>query len=161
VEIKAELLKPYTEEERSDFIVEQNHRNGYLIEEQDNKIIAYIIPPTFDELKQHKRDEIAADRFNYETGGITVDGAEIKTDRESVALLKGAYDEACDNPNYTVNWKAANGFVTLNAEQIITIYQRVKAHVQSSFDAEMMINQQIDAATTEEQLNEIVWVDPN
>lgn len=33
MEIKAELLYPYTEEQRIDFIVEQNHRNGYMIKE--------------------------------------------------------------------------------------------------------------------------------
>ena len=33
MEIKAELNKPYTEKERMDFIVEQNHKNGYTIEE--------------------------------------------------------------------------------------------------------------------------------
>ena len=33
MEIKAELQKPYTENERMDFIVEQNHRNSYEIKE--------------------------------------------------------------------------------------------------------------------------------
>ena len=33
MELKAELKYPYTEEERADFIVEQNHKNGYEIRE--------------------------------------------------------------------------------------------------------------------------------
>lgn len=40
MEIKSELLKPYTESERLSFIVEQNHKLGYIIEEQADKIIA-------------------------------------------------------------------------------------------------------------------------
>ena len=40
MEIKAELNKPYTESERLSFIVEQNHKLGYAIEEQANKIVA-------------------------------------------------------------------------------------------------------------------------
>lgn len=40
MEIKAELKQPYTEKERMDFIVEQNHKLGYTIEEQTDKIVA-------------------------------------------------------------------------------------------------------------------------
>ena len=41
MEIKAELIKPYTENERMDFIVEQNHKNGYTIEETDDALLAW------------------------------------------------------------------------------------------------------------------------
>lgn len=40
MEIKAELNKPCTESERISFIVEQNHKLGYIIEEQTDKIVA-------------------------------------------------------------------------------------------------------------------------
>lgn len=40
MEIKSELLKPYTEQEKIDFIVQQNHRLGYIIEEQEDKLVA-------------------------------------------------------------------------------------------------------------------------
>ena len=35
MEIKSELLKPYTENERMAFIVEQNHKLGYEIKETE------------------------------------------------------------------------------------------------------------------------------
>ena len=41
MEIKAELKQPYTENERINFIVEQNHKNGYTIEETDKALIAW------------------------------------------------------------------------------------------------------------------------
>ena len=41
MEIKAELLKPYTEEEKIDFIVEQNHNNGYEIKETEKALEAW------------------------------------------------------------------------------------------------------------------------
>lgn len=41
MEIKAELKKPYTENEKLDFIVIQNHGNGYTIEEADNALLAW------------------------------------------------------------------------------------------------------------------------
>jgi DNA-binding transcriptional MerR regulator len=41
VEIKATLNKPYTEEQRISFIVEQNHQQGYEIRETDTELQAW------------------------------------------------------------------------------------------------------------------------
>ena len=41
MEIKAELLKPYTENERLDFIVENNHKLGYEIRETETELQAW------------------------------------------------------------------------------------------------------------------------
>lgn len=41
MEIKAELFKPYTDEQRVDFIVEQNHNNGYEIQETETALQAW------------------------------------------------------------------------------------------------------------------------
>ena len=49
-----QLLKPYTEKERSDFIVEYNHNKGFVITEDENGIYANepeIKKPTYDEIK--------------------------------------------------------------------------------------------------------------
>lgn len=40
MEIKAKLFKPCTSKERMSFIVEQNHRNGFIIEEREDAIVA-------------------------------------------------------------------------------------------------------------------------
>ena len=41
MEIKAELKQPYTDKERMDFIVEQNHKNGYEIRETETALEAW------------------------------------------------------------------------------------------------------------------------
>jgi len=41
MEIKATLNKPYTETERCDFIVAQNHNKGYEIRETDEALEAW------------------------------------------------------------------------------------------------------------------------
>ena len=41
MEIKATLQKPYTEKERIDFIVEQNHQKGYEIRETETALEAW------------------------------------------------------------------------------------------------------------------------
>ena len=41
MEIKKRLQKPYTEKERINFIVQQNHRNGFEIRETDEELQAW------------------------------------------------------------------------------------------------------------------------
>ena len=41
MEIKSELKQPYTEKERINFIVEQNHKNGYEIRETETELQAW------------------------------------------------------------------------------------------------------------------------
>lgn len=57
MEIKAELLKPYTEDERANFIIENNHRKGYKIETQENKIVA--LGYTEEELSLQEEEYVA------------------------------------------------------------------------------------------------------
>lgn len=56
MEIKAELNKPYTEGERISFIVEQNHKLGYIIKEQADKIVA--LGKTQEEIVREQEDRI-------------------------------------------------------------------------------------------------------
>lgn len=56
MEIKAELSKPYTEQEKINFIVQQNHILGYLIEEQKDKLVA--LDYTNEEKAKKERERI-------------------------------------------------------------------------------------------------------
>ena len=58
MEIKAQLKKPYTEEQRLQFIVNFNHNLGYEIEEAETHLNA--IGYTEEELCQQERDRIDA-----------------------------------------------------------------------------------------------------
>ena len=58
MEIKAQLKKPYTEEQRLQFIVNFNHNLGYEIEETETHLNA--IGYTEQELRQQERDRIDA-----------------------------------------------------------------------------------------------------
>ena len=79
---------------------------------------------------------LSAYRFLRETEGITVNGAEIRTDRETQAMLLGARTKAKEDDQYTIVWKAVNGFINLNSVQIITVADTVADHVQKCFAAE-------------------------
>ena len=76
MEIKAELLKPYTEEQKLNFIVEQNHNNGYEIRETETALEA--LGYTTEELEQQEKTRIAqlsmtgadVERAIYQAKGI-------------------------------------------------------------------------------------------
>lgn len=57
MEIKAILQKPYTENERMDFIVQYNHDMGYEINETDTELQA--LGYTEEELAQQEKERIA------------------------------------------------------------------------------------------------------
>jgi hypothetical protein len=90
----------------------------------------------------------AAARYKKETGGITVSGIAMPTDRETQAQLSGAYAYVQATPAATIQWKLANGsFASLTAAQIASIATAVAAHVQACFAAEAAIVSQIAAGT--------------
>ena len=76
MEIKAELDKPYTEEQKLNFIVEQNHNNGYEIRETETALEAWGY--TTEELEQQEKIRIAqlsmtgadVERAIYQAKGI-------------------------------------------------------------------------------------------
>ena len=53
--MNSELLKPYTEKQRADFIVEQNHKNGYEIRETETSLEAW--GKTEEEILQEKKTQ--------------------------------------------------------------------------------------------------------
>lgn len=57
MEIKAVLYKPYTENEKMDFIVEYSHNLGYTIEETENELQA--LGYTEEEQEQQEKERIA------------------------------------------------------------------------------------------------------
>ena len=115
------------------------------------------ISPTLEELKALKTAQIAAARYEEECAGITIQGVEIATDRDSQGLILGAVVQAQTTPDYIVQWKTKSGFVTLTAEQIIAIATAVRAHVQACFDREAYYLTQIEAATTPEMLQAVTF----
>lgn len=56
MEIKAELLKPYNSDERMNFIVEQNHKNGYEIKETETALEAWGY--TEEEIQEQERERL-------------------------------------------------------------------------------------------------------
>ena len=107
MEIKATLNKPYTENEKINFIVEQNHKNGYEIRENEKALEAWGY--TEDERQEQERKRL--DKLSMTRGdvfealilakGLTkpqiramIEQAELDT--MTKALYLNRFDEALD-----------------------------------------------------------------
>lgn len=109
------------------------------------------VTPDVDRLRAHA----AAKRWMVETGGIVVDGATIDTSRESQALINGAHAYAQAQPSAEIRFKAASGWVTLDAAAITTIAMAVAAHVQAAFAVEA----EVDAAIVDGTITTTAAID--
>ena len=65
MEVKAILNKPYTEKQKLDFIVEQNHKKGYIV--QENEMALEAFGETEEEQKRKTKEEQVA-KLEAETG---------------------------------------------------------------------------------------------
>jgi len=102
----------------------------------------------------------AADkRWRVETGGITVGGVPVATDRESQSLITGAHAYVQVNPGMTIKYKSGAGFVDLDAATVTAVATAVAAHVQACFAAEAEVAAAIadGAVTTTQQIDDWPW----
>jgi hypothetical protein len=103
-------------------------------------------PPPLAARKAEMLAALAALRFDHEAGGTLVAGVPVRTDRDSQGLITGAAVSAMLDPEYRLDWKAVDGWVTLTSPQIIALASAVRAHVQACFDRERTLSVDIQAA---------------
>lgn len=129
---------------------DQEQMDEYRVE--DGRLIS---PPAPDPWQQ-ARARLASIRYAHETGGIAIGGARIATDRQSQALITGAYTYSLLNPEALIDWKGADGAWTqIDAATIAGIARAVATHVQACFSNERALSELIDAAETVEDLASI------
>ena len=132
--------------------------DGYFTAEEWAELNpAHVVEISLEELKNVKKTEIAGARYNAETAGIRYGDFDIATDRDSQALITGAALAAIQDSSYSARWKATSGFITLTSDQILSVAQAVRAHVQACFDAEADLTAAIDAAESIAELESIIW----
>jgi hypothetical protein len=107
-------------------------------------------------VKPDKLAELAAVRWQKETGGMTFGGMAVSTDPVSQTKILGALVGAQIDPNAVIKWKMADGtFVPLNAQAITAVAMAVRAHVQACFDREAVLKEEVEAATTAEEVGAV------
>jgi hypothetical protein len=141
MEIKAELNKPYTETQRMDFIVEQNHNNGYEIRETETALEAwgYTEEEKLILAKQAKYNEANEGAKQYLNGDALYEfeeGKHIEATDGNIAKFTAyalAYITGQLQPTDTVVWNTKEDeTVELNQEQVVSILNglgQVQAYV--------------------------------
>ena len=115
---------------------------------------------SFDERKSQLRDALATRRWEAETAGIMVGGGAIATDRESQAMITGAFTRAQDKlaqgqTEDMIWFKGMAGWVELDIPTTMAIGRAVGDHVQACFAHEHALDTQIEAATDDAALDAI------
>lgn len=110
--------------------------------------IAETTPDQVVDLNQSLQLYTAEKRWQKETGGFELNGMYIATDDRSKLMLSGARVAAEADPDFTTQWKAADGaFVSLSASQLVAISNAVLAHVSKCFALEAQVLSQIADGT--------------
>lgn len=92
-----------------------------------------------------KLAQLAALRYEKEVAGVVIDGATIKTDRESQAAIAATYLSLKDGILNGVRWKGKNGWVSLTLPQARAIAKAVAEHVQACFQRESDLTDALQA----------------
>jgi hypothetical protein len=117
-----------------------------------------ITIPWLDYEKQKKLAEIADARYKEEMGGLDAGAFHLATDDRSKTMLFGAYSKARDDPEFTTQWKDAEGaFHAVDAVTIITACNAMTDWVESLFAREAELSTQIKAAETVEEVQAVEY----
>jgi len=94
---------------------------------------------------EKKVKDLAAYRYQKETGGISINGFQMYTDRDTQGKIQSAAIRAEKDPEFTVQWKTMDGnFITLDASTIIEIGNAVFDHVQACYAREAELQLEIE-----------------
>ena len=171
------LKKPYTEEERLNFIVEHNHQQGLRIEETNKYMFALevweiiykgrvIRDPSYDdrhfqEVKEAKINEIntkCSEKRYSQTFTVTIQEQECEfdtTEQTQTDLLSA--DSVTSKGLIYPNWVTNNGIIiNLTAEDVITIYQTFFAMISPLYTKQLEYMQQVEECTTVEEIEAII-----
>lgn len=163
MEIKAQLIKPYSEKQRIKFLVEQNHKNGYKILETETSLDA--MGKTDDEILVNVKLNKTKEALNKAQDYITNVGCYMFEEDKSIEINDG---NVAKLTAYTVGMKQGlyreivwvtkeDEIVTLKLEDIMNILQGI-AKEQSKVWVKKYpyYLEQIEKAKTLEDINKIV-----
>lgn len=162
MEIKATLQKPYTEEEYANFIVEQNHQQGYEIRETEIELQAWGFDDTelLKNLKKGKYNEndTKADlKRHSQEFSITLQDKEcvFDTKEQTQSDLLTAF-AVCSATGVYTGWVCNNGVVIdLTLEDLVQIQNEFK-NLSNVYPKWNEYKTRIDNAQTIEEVEAII-----
>jgi hypothetical protein len=125
----------------------------------DDASLSWIDGRTLAELKAAKWEEIKDARSVAEYGGFVWEDSVFDSDPSSQQKIIGASQMASLNPaTFLIDWTLADNSVrTLNATEMNAVGVALGEHVNAQYVHARELRQQIEAATTKEQVALIHW----
>lgn len=119
----------------------------------DYEIKQWVDPRSLDEIKAQKWTEIKSQRDQLEFSGFEFEGNTYDSDQVSQGRIMGAAAAGVDQ-----TWTLANNTtVELTALQLQQLYAALQAHIASAHERGRIAREAIQAATTKEQIEAIVF----
>ena len=177
MEIKAELKQPYTDKERMDFIVEQNHKLGYEIRETETSLEAWgnTNDEKLKQAQQSKLQEASDKAFEYRnvTGLVSFNARPVDTsllaEGETTLIL---HTELLNQNDFFQRMVGFNSglftgdviyntkedvLIYLNAEETQAIYYAIIDRAGRLWNEDYMVYKAlIEACKTAEEVEQIV-----
>jgi hypothetical protein len=115
-------------------------------------------PRTLADLKAAQWGLIKQARSQAEYAGFTWDGSTFDSDAISQNRITGAVTLAQMSSTFSIDWVLADNTVrTLNQSDMLAVGAALGAHVAAIFAKGVLLREQIEAATTAEEVAGVVW----
>ena len=93
------------------------------------------------------KSDLSQIRASKQSQGVTIDGVEIQTDKESRAEMNHYVMESVINGLVNVNWKKADGtFEVYTVHDFKPVYKAVVSYVDECFQREMALIKELNEA---------------
>lgn len=114
------------------------------------------VPASLAERRAGRLAELAAYRYEVQTGGVEVaPGVIVRTDAESLALISGARELARVEPGELVEFKAATGWISIDGATMEAVAVAAGRHVRDCFRRERALAAELEAAGTVAELDAV------
>lgn len=122
----------------------------------------WVDPRSLPDFKAAKWAEIKRARDQAEFGGFTWDGSAFDSDPTSQSRIQGAAQLATlaqlASQPFSIDWTLADNTVrTLSAADMIAVGTAMGVHISTQHASGRVKRQQIDAASTVEEVNAVAW----
>lgn len=180
IRYKIEANLPGTEPENLPYIIDENTSLHKVVEikPEINHNLQYYYGPIWDisndiivanyeikeipvnDVKINIKSILAGERYKKEIEGTTLNlqntNLTLDTSRESRSIFIQKY--MLMSSDETINWKFSECWLTITKLELETVIKKITDHVQSVFDWEKEINDQIDSCLSVEELLNIDFV---
>ena len=163
MEIKARLKKPFTEEHRLSFIVENNHSNGWQIKETETEIQALGYSDL--EIERAKKSQELQTLKNAKLSEFSYKGKVYQIEDASKVNINGKISaillsQNTEKPIESVAWIAKDNTITqFTTAEFLAFSQAVANHIESVLFKHDELRTRVNSASSIDEIKGIEWIE--